>query len=253
MYIWPKVHRFASFPFSSSQLSRPYVVAAACLSPPTSRQLSAQIELPPSQIGFCLGSRHRRPTPGAKAFADLFAGEERPAGIPNLTPLLFPVSCAKPSSQTTSSYLAIRFLVTFCKSHWCACTPVPLLIRPCSVSTSPLVICLHVIAEMNVAVPPQSPHLRLYDFAKSAIIKIFAFPYATVCYMLLSFMIFSSFQISEKLRRNPESNFTFIGCQMPKVCDLYCDGGMDTDKWCDAQVGHYIGIGRLPFTSLSPL
>ncbi|XP_008667196.1 mRNA cap guanine-N7 methyltransferase 2 isoform X2 [Zea mays] len=138
MYIWPKVHRFASFPFSSSQLSRPYVVAAACLSPPTSRQLSAQIELPPSQIGFCLGSRHRRPTPGAKAFADLFAGEERPA-------------------------------------------------------------------EMNVAVPPQSPHLRLYDFAKSAIIKIFAFPYAT-------------------------------------VCDLYCDGGMDTDKWCDAQVGHYIGI-----------
>uniref|UniRef100_A0A804MD88 mRNA cap guanine-N(7) methyltransferase 2 n=2 Tax=Zea mays TaxID=4577 RepID=A0A804MD88_MAIZE len=58
---------------------------------------------------------------------------------------------------------------------------------------------------MNVAVPPQSPHLRLYDFAKSAIIKIFAFPYAT-------------------------------------VCDLYCDGGMDTDKWCDAQVGHYIGI-----------
>ncbi|AQK63919.1 hypothetical protein Zm00014a_032809 [Zea mays] len=58
---------------------------------------------------------------------------------------------------------------------------------------------------MNVAVPPQSPHLRLYDCAKSAIIKIFAFPYAT-------------------------------------VCDLYCDSGMDTDKWCDAQVGHYIGI-----------
>ncbi|XP_008646312.2 mRNA cap guanine-N7 methyltransferase 2 [Zea mays] len=66
---------------------------------------------------------------------------------------------------------------------------------------------------MNVAVPPQSPHFRLYDCAKSAIIKKFAFLYAT-------------------------------------VCDLYCDGGMDTDKWCDAQV--YIGIGRLPFTSLSP-
>ncbi|PWZ19624.1 mRNA cap guanine-N7 methyltransferase 2 [Zea mays] len=58
---------------------------------------------------------------------------------------------------------------------------------------------------MNVAVPPQSPHLRLYDYAKSAIIKFFAFPYAT-------------------------------------VCDLYCDSGMDTYKWCDAQVGHYIGI-----------
>jgi hypothetical protein len=53
---------------------------------------------------------------------------------------------------------------------------------------------------MNVAVPPQSPHLHLYDFAKSAIINFFAFPYATVCYMLLSFMILNSFQISEKLR-----------------------------------------------------
>ncbi|KAL5647989.1 hypothetical protein ACJX0J_042344, partial [Zea mays] len=81
---------------------------------------------------------------------------------------------------------------------------------------------------MNVAVPPQSPHLRLYDCAKSAIIKNFAFLYATVCYMLLSFMIF---------KQNPESNFTFIGCQMPKVCDMYCDSGMDTDKWCDAQDG----------------
>ncbi|RLM65603.1 mRNA cap guanine-N7 methyltransferase 2 [Panicum miliaceum] len=59
---------------------------------------------------------------------------------------------------------------------------------------------------MNVAVPPPPPpHLRLYEFAKTALIKIFAFPYAT-------------------------------------VCDLYCDGGVDTDKWCDAQVGHYIGI-----------
>jgi hypothetical protein len=72
--------------FSSSQLSCPYIVAAACLSPPTSRQLSAQIELPRSQIGSWLGSRHRLPTPGAKAFADHFAGEERPTGIPNLTP-----------------------------------------------------------------------------------------------------------------------------------------------------------------------
>jgi hypothetical protein len=60
-----------------------------------SRRLSLTADIPttlspdrasPSQIGFCLGSRHRRPTPGAKAFTDLFAGEERPAGIPNLTP-----------------------------------------------------------------------------------------------------------------------------------------------------------------------
>ncbi|XP_062185843.1 mRNA cap guanine-N7 methyltransferase 2 isoform X1 [Phragmites australis] len=50
-----------------------------------------------------------------------------------------------------------------------------------------------------------TPHHRLYEFAKTALIKIFAFPYAT-------------------------------------VCDMYCDGGVDTDKWCDAQVGHYIGI-----------
>jgi hypothetical protein len=33
------------------------------------------------------GYRSRRPTPGAEPFADLFAGEERPPGIP--TPLLF--------------------------------------------------------------------------------------------------------------------------------------------------------------------
>ncbi|XP_062185846.1 mRNA cap guanine-N7 methyltransferase 2 isoform X4 [Phragmites australis] len=68
-----------------------------------------------------------------------------------------------------------------------------------------------------------TPHHRLYEFAKTALIKIFAFPYAT-------------------------------------VCDMYCDGGVDTDKWCDAQVGHYIGIGvsdarelwenkRKPFTA----
>ncbi|KAL6903727.1 hypothetical protein ACP4OV_004540 [Aristida adscensionis] len=50
-----------------------------------------------------------------------------------------------------------------------------------------------------------TPHHRLYDFAKTALIKIFAFPYAT-------------------------------------VCDVYCDGGVDTERWCDAQVGHYVGI-----------
>ena len=36
------------------------------------------------------------------------------------------------------------------------------------------------ITEMNVAAPP---HLRLYEFAKTALIKIFAFPYATVRYI----------------------------------------------------------------------
>ncbi|XP_057451592.1 uncharacterized protein LOC130743382 [Lotus japonicus] len=46
---------------------------------------------------------------------------------------------------------------------------------------------------------------RLYDFAKSALIKIFSHPYAT-------------------------------------VCELYCGGGVDADKWVDAQIAHYIGI-----------
>lgn len=27
------------------------------------------------------------------------------------------------------------------------------------------------------------------------------------------------------------------------MCDLYCGGGADADKWVDAQIGHYIGIG----------
>ncbi|CAA7404380.1 unnamed protein product [Spirodela intermedia] len=49
------------------------------------------------------------------------------------------------------------------------------------------------------------PHYRLYDFAKTALIKIFVSPYAT-------------------------------------VCDLYCGGGADTDKWDEAQIGHYIGV-----------
>jgi hypothetical protein len=25
---------------------------------------------------------------------------------------------------------------------------------------------------------------------------------------------------------------------------MYCNGGADTDKWGDAQIGHYIGIGK---------
>lgn len=28
-----------------------------------------------------------------------------------------------------------------------------------------------------------------------------------------------------------------------EVCDLYCGGGADTDKWDEAQIGHYIGVG----------
>ncbi|KAE9608881.1 putative mRNA (guanine-N(7)-)-methyltransferase [Lupinus albus] len=46
---------------------------------------------------------------------------------------------------------------------------------------------------------------RVYDFATMALINIFSHPYAT-------------------------------------VCDLYCGGATDSDKWSDAKIGHYIGI-----------
>ncbi|GLT88792.1 hypothetical protein SLE2022_068010 [Rubroshorea leprosula] len=51
----------------------------------------------------------------------------------------------------------------------------------------------------------ESTHHRLYEFAKTALIKIFIHPYAT-------------------------------------VCDLYCGGGPDAEKWDGAQISHYIGI-----------
>uniref|UniRef100_A0A2N9IDJ2 mRNA cap guanine-N(7) methyltransferase 2 n=1 Tax=Fagus sylvatica TaxID=28930 RepID=A0A2N9IDJ2_FAGSY len=50
----------------------------------------------------------------------------------------------------------------------------------------------------------ESSQQRLYEFAKTALIKIFSHPYAM-------------------------------------VCDLYC-GGAASDKWDDAQIGHYMGI-----------
>ncbi|KAG7565385.1 mRNA (guanine-N(7))-methyltransferase domain [Arabidopsis suecica] len=52
---------------------------------------------------------------------------------------------------------------------------------------------------------PEQSHYRLFDFAKTAIINIFAHPYTT-------------------------------------VCELYCGGAPDTDKWEAAPIGHYIGI-----------
>ncbi|KAF2318424.1 hypothetical protein GH714_007131 [Hevea brasiliensis] len=58
----------------------------------------------------------------------------------------------------------------------------------------------------SFAIPrTESTHHRLYEFAKLALIKIFVHPYAT-------------------------------------VCDLYCGGGVDAEKWDGAQIGHYIGI-----------
>ncbi|XP_039023437.1 mRNA cap guanine-N7 methyltransferase 2-like isoform X1 [Hibiscus syriacus] len=51
----------------------------------------------------------------------------------------------------------------------------------------------------------EAVHHRLYEFAKTALIKIFVHPYAT-------------------------------------VCDLYCGGGADAEKWDGPQIGHYVGI-----------
>ncbi|PKA66858.1 mRNA cap guanine-N7 methyltransferase 2 [Apostasia shenzhenica] len=48
-------------------------------------------------------------------------------------------------------------------------------------------------------------HYRLFEFAKTALIKIFVSPYAS-------------------------------------VCDLYCGSGADADKWDEAQIGYYIGV-----------
>ncbi|KAK4754549.1 hypothetical protein SAY87_002653 [Trapa incisa] len=54
----------------------------------------------------------------------------------------------------------------------------------------------------------QRPELavhRLYDLARTALIKIFVHPYAT-------------------------------------VCELYCAGGLEAERWEESQIGHYIGI-----------
>ncbi|KAI5648498.1 hypothetical protein M9H77_34503 [Catharanthus roseus] len=53
--------------------------------------------------------------------------------------------------------------------------------------------------------PPESPHHRLIELVRTALIKIFVPPYAT-------------------------------------VCDLYCGKVPDEEKWVEAQIGHYIGV-----------
>ncbi|XP_058205706.1 mRNA cap guanine-N7 methyltransferase 2 isoform X1 [Rhododendron vialii] len=61
------------------------------------------------------------------------------------------------------------------------------------------------VGAIPVHKPTESTHHRLFEFTKTALIKIFVAPYAT-------------------------------------VCDLYCSGVPDEDKWDEAQIGHYIGI-----------
>lgn len=60
-------------------------------------------------------------------------------------------------------------------------------------------------ASLPVSNRMELAHHRLYEFAKKALINIFVPPYAS-------------------------------------VCDLYCGGGADTDKWDEAQIGHYVGV-----------
>ncbi|KAE9465378.1 hypothetical protein C3L33_02717, partial [Rhododendron williamsianum] len=61
------------------------------------------------------------------------------------------------------------------------------------------------VGAIPVHKPTESTHHRLFEFTKTALIKIFVAPYAT-------------------------------------VCDLFCSGVPDEDKWDEAQIGHYIGI-----------
>ncbi|KAL0714204.1 hypothetical protein Bca4012_021183 [Brassica carinata] len=61
---------------------------------------------------------------------------------------------------------------------------------------------------------PEQSHHRLFDFAKTAIIKIFAHPYTT-------------------------------------VCELYCGEAPDTEKWEAALIGHYIGIDTSSSSGIS--
>lgn len=44
--------------------------------------------------------------------------------------------------------------------------------------------------------------------------------------------------------------FFFLLCYM-KVCDLYCGGGVDIEKWESAQIANYIGIGIFFFLLFS--
>ena len=55
----------------------------------TADSASAQIEPPFPKSGSSWLRHRRRPTPGAEALADLFAGEVRPAGIPTPFSSLF--------------------------------------------------------------------------------------------------------------------------------------------------------------------
>lgn len=85
-------------------------------------------------------------------------------------------------------------------------------------------------------------HHRLYEFAKKSLIKIFVSPYASVWSPLRSSLpFFCSFSSTGHFTAALSLFIVFLW--LLEVCDLYCGGGADTDKWDEAQIGHYIGVG----------
>ena len=78
-------------PFRSPPLSLHPSPSHSVRSLPPSLSISPSLSVCDDWVGY----RRRHPTPGGEAFAYLFAGDERPPGIP--IPFLFPVCCAKPS------------------------------------------------------------------------------------------------------------------------------------------------------------
>lgn len=95
---------------------------------------------------------------------------------------------------------------------------------------------------------PESAAHRLYDLAKTALIKIFVNPYATVLPLPPSLVNQSLLvlQMAQHLTLRPHFFVFFFFWGSVKVCELYCAGGLEAERWEEAQIGHYIGIGMAP-------
>jgi len=101
-------------------------------------------------------------------------------------------------------------------------------------ASQPLFMCSEEIVSgsqlpISVILGPVIPHHLLYEFAKAALIKIFAFPYATVLLYAPLFPDVQFILVSEQLSsRNLLACFSH--CKMLKVWDTYCNGVVDTEK-----------------------
>ena len=92
------------------------------------------------------------------------------------------------------------------------------------------------------AAKTESTHHRLFEFAKTALIKIFVSPYATVRALTPSLSLSLTLSIYTISEETVSFSVGFV-----QVCDLYAGAGADADKWDEAQIGHYIGIGNQRF------